>query len=102
MALLSQTVRVMGVSLEITLTDAKIVVDLLSKENSTNLTLEPLHFDFKGLLKRFSRLKLDHVFCETNRSADALSKLGTYSDQTFILHPNPSPVVVDLLASDLA
>ena len=58
--------------------DAKVVVELVQSKTTSNAFYSSLLADCRSLLGRFQHCKVQHVFREVNRVADALAKLGCH------------------------
>ena len=58
--------------------DAKVVVELVQSKTTSNAFYSSLLANCRFLLGRFQHCKVQHVFCEVNRVADALAKLGCH------------------------
>ncbi|XP_075674795.1 uncharacterized protein LOC142643985 [Castanea sativa] len=78
--------------------DAKLVVDLLLKDESSPNGNEVIMADCKEGLKRIPRVKIQHCFREANKCADALARRGAVSPHDFVVFQFP-PADVALLAS---
>ena len=82
--------------------DAEFLVYLLSNTIVVNLSLEPLLFDCRKLMKTFLNCTVAHVFREANRCADRLIRLEANLHSDHLILYNPPLVVEVLLASDKA
>ncbi|XP_075669726.1 uncharacterized protein LOC142639425 [Castanea sativa] len=78
--------------------DAKIVVDLLLKEEGNVNGNDVLITDCKEGLQRIPRVQVQHCFREVNKCADALARRGAVSPQDFVIYQS-SPINVAMLAS---
>ena len=59
------------------------------------------NFHLWSLLGRFQHFKVQHVFREANRVADALAKLGCSMQEYFVvMDSSPSDVVANFVYSD--
>ena len=74
--------------------DAKVVVELVQSDSTSNAFYSPLLADCKSLLGRFQHCKVQHLFREVNRVADALAKLGCYMQENFVIMDNSLSDVV--------
>lgn len=80
--------------------NALAVVQLM-KSSIANLSLEPLLTNCRLLLKKFPHLRVEHVYREANKCADALANIGSNSNVPFILFAYPPPVVDRLCTLDI-
>ena len=81
--------------------DAKVVVELVQFETTSNAFYSSLLADCRSLLGRFQHCKVQHVFHEVNRVADTLAKLGCHMQENFVIVDNsPSDVVSNFVYSD--
>ena len=78
--------------------DAKLVVDLLMKDERRSNGNEVIIANYKECLKRIPRVKIQHCFREANKCADALARRGAVSPNDFVVFQFP-PADVALLAS---
>ena len=78
--------------------DAKIVVDLLLKDERNMNDNVVIIVDCKEGLQRLPRVQIQHCFREANKCADTLTRRGTVSPQDFVIYQSP-PTDVALLAS---
>ena len=81
--------------------DALSVVQLMSN-NTINMLMEPLLSNCRNLLQAISNKRIEHVYREANQCADALAKMGTNRNFTFVVFVEPPPMVGTLLAFDKA
>ena len=68
-----------------------------------SIKLSEIHLliDCRSLLGRFQHCKVQHVFCEVNRVANALTKLRCDIQENFVIMDGPpSNVVSDSVYSD--
>ena len=70
--LLADQIGVQNLVIEL---DAKVLVELVQSETTFNAFYSSLLADCRSLLGRFQHYKVQHVFHEVNRVADALAKL---------------------------
>ncbi|KAK9992861.1 hypothetical protein SO802_022564 [Lithocarpus litseifolius] len=78
--------------------DAKLVVDLLEKENSGLNGNVVLVADCKDRLKQIPRVRILHCFREANMCADALARRGAQLTDDFAILSSP-PLDVLLLVN---
>ena len=78
--------------------DAKLLVDLLMKDERNSNSNEVIIVDCKEGLKRILRVKIQHCFREANKCADTLARSGAVSPHDFVVFQFP-PANVTLLAS---
>ena len=69
--------------------DAKVVVELVQSKTTSNAFYSSLLADCRSLLGRFQHCKVQHVFREVNRVADALAKLGCDMQENFVIMNRP-------------
>ena len=74
--------------------DAKVVVELVQSNSTSNAFYSPLLADCRSLLGRFQHCKVQHVIREVNRVADTLAKLGYHIQENFVIMDNSSSNVV--------
>ena len=80
---------------------SRFVVELVQSETTSNAFYSSLLADCRSLLGRFQQCKVQHVFREVNRVADALAKLGCHMQENFvIMDSSPSDVVSNFVYSD--
>ena len=80
---------------------SRFVVELVQSETTSNAFYSFLLADCRSLLGRFQQCKMQHVFRETNRVADALAKLGCHMQENFaVMDSSPSDVVANFMFSD--
>ena len=81
--------------------DAKVVVELVQSKTTSNAFYSSLLADCRSLLGRFQHCKVQHVFREVNRVADALAKLRCRMQENFvIMDSSPSDVMSNFVYSD--
>ena len=79
---------------------SRFVVELVQSETTSNAFYSSLLADCRSLLGRFQQCKVQHVFREVNRVADALAKLGCHMQENFvIMDSSPSDVVSNFVYS---
>lgn len=71
--------------------DAKLVVDLLEKENPGLNGNDVLIADCKDKLKQIPRVSILHCFREANMCADALARRGAQLTDDFAIFSPPPP-----------
>ncbi|KAL0010058.1 hypothetical protein SO802_005166 [Lithocarpus litseifolius] len=69
--------------------DARVVVDLVVSNNSSNKHYSPILNDCRSLLTRFQQISVNHVYWEGNRCADKLAKDGCISEVDFVVLDHP-------------
>ena len=89
--LLANQIGVQNLVIEL---DAKVVVELVQSETNSNAFYSSLLAEYRSLLGRFQHCKVQHVFREVNRVADALAKLGCHMEENFVIMDNPPSDVV--------
>ncbi|KAK9985076.1 hypothetical protein SO802_034601 [Lithocarpus litseifolius] len=78
--------------------DAKLVVELISKEGSQPNSNDVIVADCKEELKKIPRVRVLHCYREVNKCADALAHREALLSQDFVVFSCP-PVDVSLLIS---
>nr|POE80558.1 putative ribonuclease h protein [Quercus suber] len=77
---------------------ARIVVDLLSKDEGNMNDNDVIIADCKEGLRRLPRVRIQHCFREANKCADTLARRGSVNPQDFVIYQSP-PTDVAMLAS---
>ena len=96
--LLADQIGVQNLVIEL---DAKVVVELVQSNTTSNAFYSSLLADCRSLLGRFQHFKVQHVFREANRVADALAKLGCSMQEYFVvMDSSPSDIVANFVYSD--
>ena len=99
--LLANQIGVQNLVIEL---DAKVVVELVQSETTSNAFYSSLLAEYKSLLGRLGRFqhcKVQHVFREVNRVANTLAKLGCHMQKNFVIMDSPpSDVVSNFVYSD--
>ena len=80
--------------------NAEFLVYLLSNSSVVNLSLEPLLSDIRNLMRTFLNCTVVHVYMETNKCTDRLTRLETHLHLDHLILYNPPYVVEDHLTSD--
>ena len=70
--------------------------------NTVNMLIEPLLFDCRNLFRVIPNKRIKHAYCEANQCADALAKMRTSNNFSFVVFTEPLPVVGTLFAFDKA
>ena len=78
--------------------DAKLVVDLLQKEDRNQNGLDAILGGCKAGLKDIPMVKIQHCYREANKRANALARRGALLPQDFVVFLEP-PADVSLLLS---
>ena len=78
-----------GIQQPIVELDAKVVVDLIKSNATTNNPYAPFLYDCRYLLTRFIQVQVVHVYTEGNRCADALAKWGSNMTEAFAVFDRP-------------
>ena len=78
--------------------DAKLIVDLLQKEEGHQNCIDALVSDFKSELRAIPMVQVQHCYREANICADALARRGALLPQDFVVFLDP-PMEVSLLLS---
>lgn len=79
---------------------AKIVIDLLSKEEKSMNGNEIIVADCKEGLQRIPQVKIQHCYREANKCANALARRGALLPQDFVIFLEPPSDVSLLLSVD--
>ena len=82
--------------------DAKLVVDLLQKEDRNQNNLDAILGDCKASLKDIPMVKIQHCYKEENKCADALARSGALLPQDFVVFLEPLASISLLLSLDAA
>ena len=69
--------------------DAKILVDMLTDTNNVNIAICPLVDDCRHLASQFLQVRFKHCYCEANRCADSLARVGSQQSPDFLLFYSP-------------
>ena len=69
--------------------DAKLLVDLLMKDERSSNGNEVITADCKEGLKRIPRVRIQHCFREANKCANALARRGAVSPNDFVVFQFP-------------
>ena len=80
--------------------DAEHIVLMLTNNNTIYGDLSILVDDCRELLKHIPQTKVQHCYREANFYVDALAKLGSSLDQSFVSFCNPPLNLLSLLAYD--
>ena len=80
--------------------DAKLVIDLLNKEEKSMNGNEIIMVDCKEGLQRIPQVKIQHCYREANKCADALARRGALLPQDFVIFLEPPSDVSLLLSLD--
>ena len=81
--------------------DAKLVIDLLNKEEKSMNGNEIIMVDCKEGLQRIPHIKIQHCYREANKCADTLARRGALLPQDFVLFLEPPSNVSLLLSLDV-
>ena len=76
--------------------DAKALVDAFNKPSHARSVVSHLFEDCRQLANRIPHLHILHIYCEANKCADRLAKLGLHQSLDFVIHSSPP---VDIIAS---
>ena len=88
-------------NLEIEL-DAKVVVELIQSKTYSNAFYSSLLADCRSFMGKFLHCKVQHVFREANRVADALAKQGCVMQEDFVVFDiSPSDEISFFVYSDV-
>ena len=91
----------MGITHLIVELDAKVIVDLILSNNTSNRAYTPLLNDCRYLLSHFQHYKINRVYQEANRCADLLAKEACSCLTAFVVLDNPHLVsLCSILDSD--
>ena len=81
--------------------DAKAIIDALANLSYTNIFVSSLMDDCRLLITQIPQICFRHCYCEANRCADALARLGGSQVYDFVNFVCPPEDLVQLLDSDL-
>ena len=87
-------------ALEIDL-DAKVVADLMCNAETLKNDNATIVADCRHLLSQFPQVKVSHCYCEANRRADALARLGCSQGPDFMYLNSLPPCILNAFLSDL-
>ena len=82
--------------------DAKLVVDLLQKEDRNQNGLDVILGDCKAGLRDILVVEIQHCYREANKCANALARRGSLLPQDFVVFLEPPANVALLLSLDVA
>ena len=82
--------------------DAKLIVDLLQKEEGHPNCIRALVSDCKTGLRDIPMVQIQHCYREANKCADALARRGALLPQDFVVFLDPPAEVSLLLSLDSA
>lgn len=82
--------------------DAKLVVDLLQKEDRNQNGLNAILGDCRAGLRDILVVKIQHCYGEANKCADALASRGALLSQDFVVFLEPPTDFSLLLSLDTA
>lgn len=80
--------------------DAKTDINLITSCHSDCHPLSSLLYDCRCLVRRLKVEKINHVFREANHCADALAKLGCYSNCRMSIYDSAPSCITSLLEED--
>ena len=80
--------------------DAKLVIDLLNKEEKSMNGNEIIMVDCKEGLQRIPHIKIQHCYREANKCANTLARRGALLPQDFVIFLEPPSDVSLLLSLD--
>lgn len=80
----------MGIAQLVAELDARVVVGLLVSNSPSNKHYSPLLNDCKSLLRRFQKIRINHVYREGNRCVDKLAKEACSLEMDFVVLDWPS------------
>ena len=78
--------------------DAKAVVDMLANPLYSNNAISPLIEDCRFFISQIPHVRIKHCYCEANRCADKLARLGANQNVNFICYedlPGELGVIVE-------
>ena len=76
--------------------DAKALVDAFNKPSHARSVVSHLFEDCRQLADGIPHLHIRHIYCEANKCADRLAKIGLHQSLDFVIHSSPP---VDIIAS---
>lgn len=80
--------------------DAKIIVDLLQKEDSHQNCIDALVSDSKSELRAIPMVQVQHSYHDANKCTNALARKGALLSQDFVVFLDPLVEVSLLLSLD--
>ncbi|XP_075663435.1 uncharacterized protein LOC142633035 [Castanea sativa] len=82
--------------------DAKLIVDMLQKEDSSQNSIDALVSDCKSGLREIPIVQIQHYYREANKCTNALARRGALLPQDFVVFLDPPADVSLLLSLDSA
>nr|XP_023901595.1 uncharacterized protein LOC112013433 [Quercus suber] len=83
--------------------DAKVIVELLHSNNKNNGNLSFMLDGCRSLLRKFHQVRVEHVYREGNKEADALVKWGTTMSESFVIfYLPPSSHILSIVNMDVS
>ena len=65
--------------------DAKVVVDVFQNSDHVNHIISPILDDCTHLMTRFQQVQIKHCYCQANRCADLMARLGVDQELDYIM-----------------
>ena len=81
--------------------DAKVVVDMLTNPQYSNIVIASLIKDCRYLISQIPQVRIKHCYRESNRCADKLARKGANQTLNLILYENPPVDLSELVEANL-
>ena len=81
--------------------DAKVVVDMLTNPQYSNIVIASLIKDCRYLISQIPQLRIKHCYRESNTCADKLARKGANQTLNLILYENPPVDLSELVEANL-
>ena len=80
--------------------DAKAVVDVLANPLYSNNAISPLIEDCRFFISQIPHVRIKHCYCEADRCADKLARLGANQNVNFICYEEPPGELGEIVEAD--
>ena len=82
--------------------DARAVINVISNLNISNLFVHSLVDDCRLLASQIPRIHFKHYYCEANRCADRLARMGGTQGTALIFYDSPPKDLFNFIDFDLS
>ena len=82
--------------------DARAVINVISNLNISNLFVHSLVDDYRLLASQIPRIHFKHYYCEANRCADRLARMGGAQETALIFYDSPPEDLFNFIDFDLS
>ena len=82
--------------------DAKLIVELMQKEDCNQNNIDALVRDYKSSLREIPLVQIQHYYRKANKCVDTLARRGALLSQDFVVFLNPPANVAFVLSLDSA